>query len=338
MREHVHEHAHVRLHFSKSRAGRARSTTINHAALAWQHPGAFDVAPMLPCQWPDSQVPAPAANDGHYRKRIAGDGCSAGGDRNRDRHRLPAHPGARKAMSPAQLADFVARCGLRAEQSGTLVIVNASPERARQTSADGVHLDTATLLRSASRPAFEWVGASCHNRAELEKAASLELDYALLGPVGETASHPGQPGIGWQAFETLASGLPIPVLALGGLSPARCTTPADMAPTALPRSAVCGARVEPSRSVLEFARIGLRARHLVLVRGPGTEIYLAAALAAERPPSVVGRPFARLAAIRALDDSSWHRIVSGHCQRLQKVSSKFTSAWFAADATRSREA
>lgn len=219
MREHVYEHAHVRLHFFEVPRWQGALNDHVHAALAWQHPGAFDVAPMLPANGPilkSLRLP---------RTMAITASALLGMDAQLAAIETAIDTGCRliqvreKAMSPAQLADFVARVRLRAEQSGTLVIVNASPERARQTSADGVHLDTATLLRSASRPAFEWVGASCHNRAELEKAASLELDYALLGPVGETASHPGQPGIGWQAFETLASGLPIPVLALGGLSP-----------------------------------------------------------------------------------------------------------------------
>ena len=324
MREHVYEHAHVRLHFSKSRAGRARSTTMS--TLPWRGSiPAPSTSRRCSCQWPDSQVPC-ACRERWALPQAHCWGWMLSWRRSKPRS-TPVAGSSRcaKATSPAQLADFVARVRLR-EQSGTLVIVNASPERARQTSADGVHLDTATLLRSASRPAFEWVGASCHNRAELEKAASLELDYALLGPVGETASHPGQPGIGWQAFETLAPGCRYRCWRWAACHLARCSTPADMAPTALPRSAVCGARVEPSRSVLEFARIGSE---------PGT-LYSSEAQA---PRSILRQRSLQngrhrlsadhslgFAAIRALDDSSWHGIVSGHCQRLQKVSSKFTSA------------
>jgi 8-oxo-dGTP diphosphatase len=35
--------------------------------------------------------------------------------------------------------------------------------------------------------------------------------------VAPTASHPGRPGLGWVRFGELAVGLPLPVLALGGL-------------------------------------------------------------------------------------------------------------------------
>jgi len=54
----------------------------------------------------------------------------------------------------------------------------------------------------------------------LEKAATLGLDYALLGPVKPTASHPGQPTLGWERFGELAGRLPLPVFALGGLAAA----------------------------------------------------------------------------------------------------------------------
>ena len=58
-----------------------------------------------------------------------------------------------------------------------------------------------------ARPDFPWVGASCHDRTELERAAALELDYALLGPVQPTLTHPGQAGMGWEGFASTAAGL-----------------------------------------------------------------------------------------------------------------------------------
>jgi 8-oxo-dGTP diphosphatase len=72
-------------------------------------------------------------------------------------------------------------------------------------------------MRTASRPAFPLVAASCHNRNELDHAAALGLDCAVLGPVGATASHPGQPCLGWPAFAQLVAKLPLPVYALGGM-------------------------------------------------------------------------------------------------------------------------
>src|SRR5690606_12426576 len=65
---------------------------------------------------------------------------------------------------------------------------------------------------------LRWVGASCHDEAELARACAIEADYVLLGPVRATASHPGQPGIGWQRFSEVAAPTAVPVYALGGLA------------------------------------------------------------------------------------------------------------------------
>jgi len=69
-----------------------------------------------------------------------------------------------------------------------------------------------------ARPEVELVSASCHDRHELDRAAELDLDFALLSPVLPTLSHPGAPALGWEGFARLAKNLPIAVYALGGVS------------------------------------------------------------------------------------------------------------------------
>ena len=48
-------------------------------------------------------------------------------------------------------------------------------------------------------------------------AQALGCDAAVLGPVLPTASHPGQPGIGWEAFAALREDVALPIYAIGGL-------------------------------------------------------------------------------------------------------------------------
>ena len=98
------------------------------------------------------------------------------------------------------------------------LVINDDMELARHTKADGLHLPACRLAELDERPDFEWVGASCHNRAELEKAAALGLDYAVLGNVKPTLSHPERAPLGWEAFSEMISKLPLPVFALGGLA------------------------------------------------------------------------------------------------------------------------
>ena len=76
-----------------------------------------------------------------------------------------------------------------------------------------------SLMALGARPACALVAASCHNLDELDRAMRLELDFALLGPVKPTASHPGARALGWSGFAALARGASLPVFAIGGLRP-----------------------------------------------------------------------------------------------------------------------
>ena len=60
------------------------------------------------------------------------------------------------------------------------------------------------------------IGASCHNIAELEVAANLNLDYCLLGPIKK--KYKFSKPLGWKNFNSLISDISLPVYALGGLS------------------------------------------------------------------------------------------------------------------------
>ena len=73
------------------------------------------------------------------------------------------------------------------------VLLNAAPELVRSLGADGVHLNARRLMSLAKRPigAGTLVAASCHDAAELAQAAAIGVDFAVLGPVRVTASHPG---------------------------------------------------------------------------------------------------------------------------------------------------
>jgi 8-oxo-dGTP diphosphatase len=121
-------------------------------------------------------------------------------------------------MSDADLAALASRALALAHAHGAAVLLNAEPDLARRLGADGVHLTAARLMASPVRPACELVGASCHDGRELAHAAELGLDFAVLGPVQDTASHPGAAALGWRRFSALVENYPLPVYAIGGLS------------------------------------------------------------------------------------------------------------------------
>lgn len=105
------------------------------------------------------------------------------------------------------------------ERAGARLLLNRDPEQAVGLPRHGLHLTARTLMRLTERPGRpeELVGASCHDAAELARAARLGLDYGVLSPVRGTASHPGAAPLGWRGFAELVEAAALPVYALGGL-------------------------------------------------------------------------------------------------------------------------
>ncbi len=122
-----------------------------------------------------------------------------------------------KGLPPAQRLWFAEAVVRFAHDVGALVVVNDDAALARRVGADGLHLSSAALAACDTRPDFPWVGASCHTAAEIARAGDLELDYALLGPVLPTPTHPENPGLGWAEFAARITGNTLPVFALGGM-------------------------------------------------------------------------------------------------------------------------
>jgi len=217
VREHVYEHAHVRLNFFRVDRWRGELRDHVHSALSWQQPGAATVAPMLPANAP---VLAALALPGFYGITHAGE---IGVEAQMAVLEAALERGLRMVqlrepnLAPDERAAFAGAAHALCRAAGAKLLINGDAELARRVGADGIHLSAGQLAATADRPDFPLVGASCHTRAELEQAARLGLDFAVLGAVKPTASHPGRAAIGWARFAELAAGLPLPVYALGGL-------------------------------------------------------------------------------------------------------------------------
>ena len=226
-REHLYEHAHVRLHFFEVCAWEGALDDKVHSALDWVEPSSATREPMLPANGPILKA--------LRLPRVMGitDAARLGVDAQLEALDRALDAGLRLVQVREQALDAGARDRFarevlaRTRARGGLVVVNGDIELAQAIGADGVHLPARRLMALSERPAFQWVGASCHDRAELEHAGALTLDYALLGPVLATDSHPGAASLGWSGFSALTEGLPMPVLALGGLSPAVMETARD---------------------------------------------------------------------------------------------------------------
>ena len=128
-------------------------------------------------------------------------------------------------LDPVRREALLAQAIMRCRAAGAEALINGDPELARTTGA-GLHLPSAMLRACRERPvpAGQPLSASCHDEAELDLAQALGCDFAIVGPVRATPSHPGQPGIGWARFEQLRERVALPLYAIGGLTPGDIAT------------------------------------------------------------------------------------------------------------------
>jgi 8-oxo-dGTP diphosphatase len=216
-RVYAYTHATVRLHFFRVTAWDGEPQPLEDQSIAWQRVGAPDVAPMLPANAPVlAALALPPVMIVSDAVRIGLDAWLARvGERAMGERVLVQVR--EKALGMHAVQNLLSRTLARVEPGGGRVVVNSDCGAFAQ--AHGVHLTSRALMEASARPdGTSLAGASVHDVRELEQAQRLGLDYAVLGPVRETASHPGVPGIGWDRFREIARDSAIPVYAIGGLT------------------------------------------------------------------------------------------------------------------------
>lgn len=168
---------------------------------------------------PDLVMPEPGAGGPHHDRRI--DRAWRGALRaalDAGARRVQLRAPALAASAPARWRALVeaAVADIRAADGEALINDDVALAEALGI---GVHLPARRLRTLATRPLSpaQPVIASCHDLDELRLAQALGCDAAVLGPVLPTASHPGQPGVGWEAFAALREDVALPIYAIGGL-------------------------------------------------------------------------------------------------------------------------
>jgi 8-oxo-dGTP diphosphatase len=123
-------------------------------------------------------------------------------------------------LEPARRRRLLSGAVDHARAAGADVLLNGDAALAREFGI-GLHLPSAQLRALDDRvvPAGVALAASCHDAADLLHAERIGCDFAVLGPVLPTASHPGAPGIGWPTFARLREQVSLPIYAIGGLGP-----------------------------------------------------------------------------------------------------------------------
>jgi thiamine-phosphate pyrophosphorylase len=123
------------------------------------------------------------------------------------------------------LCRLVGRCVAAVSGTRTRVLVNDRADVALAAGAHGVHLPSfgvpAPRLRAMTPPGF-LIGRSVHGLEEAQ-AAEREggLDFLVFGTVFASSSKPGVSPAGLETLRTVAAAVPLPVLAIGGVTPGR---------------------------------------------------------------------------------------------------------------------
>jgi 8-oxo-dGTP diphosphatase len=218
--EHAFPTKRVRLHFFRVEGYSGTPQGREGQRLAWIDPAAPSVAPVLPSNGrvltalalpPLAYVPQSKDHGGPQ------------GLLDHLQHVLRHWPLTlvldEAAMAPDQRVALSRRVGLLALHYGAPVLLAGSAMAAQRAGLPGVLSRASDLRTLGARPNVKLWAVSCHDEADLAKAAALGADAAFLSPVLPTPSEPREP-IGWHQFQRLAEASTIPVFAQGGLTTA----------------------------------------------------------------------------------------------------------------------
>jgi thiamine-phosphate pyrophosphorylase len=130
-----------------------------------------------------------------------------------------------KDMAVRSLLSVAQRLREATRQAGAKLFVNDRTDVALAVNADGVQRTGASLPVSVLRsicPTGFMIGASVHSAAEARSAEPEGADFLIFGPIYDTPSKRQYgPPQGLSALERVASAVRLPVLAVGGITPAR---------------------------------------------------------------------------------------------------------------------
>jgi thiamine-phosphate pyrophosphorylase len=127
-----------------------------------------------------------------------------------------------KTLGRAEIERAASTFRRMADNYSALFIVNDDPDLARICDADGVHVgqDDASVEEARAvlgRGAI--IGQSTHSEEQIAAAEGRDVDYYAVGPVWETPTKPGRPGVGLELVSHAAEVATKPFFAIGGIDP-----------------------------------------------------------------------------------------------------------------------
>jgi thiamine-phosphate pyrophosphorylase len=103
-----------------------------------------------------------------------------------------------------------------------LFIINDDPDLARSCDADGVHVGQDDADAEQARALLgpdAIIGLSTHSEEQIAASTRRPIDYISVGPIWETPTKAGRPGVGLELVTHAAGHAPHPFFAIGGIDP-----------------------------------------------------------------------------------------------------------------------
>jgi len=123
-----------------------------------------------------------------------------------------------KNLIKTELEALILRIKKILQHTNVRIIINSSIDLAYEYELDGVHLNSKQLHELKYFPKDLLVGASCHSENDLKVAEEKNADFAVLGSVKKTLTHPDLEPIGWVEFNKLVNNSNIPIYSIGGMT------------------------------------------------------------------------------------------------------------------------
>lgn len=185
--------------------------------LSWQNPSVLTVEPMLPANTPILSALSLPPVYAITNMQDMGEALFFKALEFQLKKGLKLIQVREKQLGRHALIAFAKRVIELARPYGAKVLINSEIDDVLKAGADGIHLNSVTLMGLSEKPNGLLVAASCHNAQEMAKAAQLNVDFVILSPVLPTRSHPEAQGIGWGGLREIKQDYPLPVYALGGM-------------------------------------------------------------------------------------------------------------------------
>lgn len=208
----------LRLDVYDIRAWRGTVRGLEGQALAWVPPHKLaeyamppaDVPVVAALLQPDRYLVTPEPGDDDASWLAALERALASGLR-RVQLRAPA-------CEPTRWQRLATQAVALCRNAGAEVLINADLQLAASLGA-GAHLRANQLSGLMRRPLpdGQLVGASCHSVEELRTAQAIGCDFAVVGAIRPTSTHPDAQPLGWEGFAAMREEVPLPIYAIGGL-------------------------------------------------------------------------------------------------------------------------